>query len=97
MDVILIALADIIGTALSLYSVVIIVAVLITWVNPDPYNPIVRILRSLTEPVLYQARRLMPFLVIGGIDLSPIAVIFAIQFLQRVVPTLLYRLAGALV
>lgn len=95
MDVILIALAEIIGTVLSLYSIVLIVAVLITWVNPDPYNPIVRILRTLTEPVLYQARRLLPFLVIGGIDLSPIAVLLLIQFLQRVVPTLLYRAAGA--
>lgn len=95
MDVILYALGDIIGSVLSLYSIVLIVAVLITWVNPDPYNPIVRILRTLTEPVLYQARRLLPFLVVGGIDLSPIAVLLFIQFLQRVLPTLLYRAAGA--
>ncbi|MBU1248884.1 MAG: YggT family protein [Proteobacteria bacterium] len=96
MDVILIALADVIGTVLSLYSFVIIVAVLITWVNPDPYNPIVRILRTLTEPVLTRARQWLPFLVIGGIDLSPIAVILAIQFLNRVIPQLLYRAAAAI-
>lgn len=94
MDVILYALGDVIGSILSLYSIVLIVAVLITWVNPDPYNPIVRILRTLTEPVLSWARRLLPFLVISDIDLSPIAVLIIIQFMQKVLPTLLYRAAG---
>ncbi|MGE4503887.1 MAG: YggT family protein [Desulfovibrionaceae bacterium] len=93
MDIILITLADIIGTVLSLYSIILIVAVLITWVNPDPYNPIVRILRTLTEPVLWRARRLLPFLVVGGIDLSPIAVLLLVQFLHRVIPQLIYRAA----
>ncbi len=97
MDVIFFALASIVDTVITIYTIVLFVAVLITWVNPDPYNPIVRILRTLTEPVLSRARELMPFLVISGIDLSPIAVILALQFLGRVVPTLLIRAGTAFV
>ena len=47
-------------------SFIVLIAVLLTWVNPEPYNPIVRFLRSVTEPVFYQVRRRMPFVVIGG-------------------------------
>jgi YggT family protein len=59
---------------------IIIIRALISWVNPDPNNPIVDILYRLTEPVLYPIRRLMPD--IGGLDLSPIIVFIAIIFLQ---------------
>ena len=93
MDIILIGLAQIISTVLTIYMFVVIAAVLITWVNPDPYNPIVRILRQLTEPLFYRVRRLMPFLMQGGLDLSPIVVVLAVSFLRFVVPNLLYRLA----
>lgn len=95
MDIILVGLAQVLSTILTIYMFVVIVAVLITWVNPDPYNPIVRILRQLTEPLFYRVRRLMPFLYQSGLDLSPIVVILGISFLRFVVPTLLYRLAGA--
>jgi len=53
----------------------------ISWVNPDPYNPIVRFLNSITEPVLYPIRRRIP-IHFGGIDFSPVLVIMAIIFLQ---------------
>lgn len=95
MDIILIGLARVISAVLTIYMFVVIAAVLITWVNPDPYNPIVRILRQLTEPLFYRTRRLMPFLMQGGLDLSPIVVILAVSFLRFVVPNLLYRLAVA--
>ena len=67
---------------LELYKWVIIISALITWVNPDPSNPVVQILRRLTEPVYTFIRRYMPTS-IGGIDLAPIIVIFAIIFVQQ--------------
>ena len=59
---------------------IIIVRALISWVNPDPYNPIVRFLYQITEPVLYAIRKRLPY--IGGIDISPIVVLLVIMFLQ---------------
>lgn len=78
------ATASIIHMILSLYTWIIIISAVLSWVNPDPYNPIVRTLRTLTEPVLWRARRLMPFLYFNGIDLSPIAVLLVLQFLDQV-------------
>ena len=68
-------------------------AVLLTWVNPDPNNGIVRFLRNVTEPVFYQIRRRMPFVVVSGIDLSPMVVILLIYVLQIVVVDSLQKLA----
>jgi hypothetical protein len=53
-------LAMVLGSLLNLYWWIVFVAVLITWVNPDPYNPVVRFLRGVTEPVFYQVRRRLP-------------------------------------
>jgi YggT family protein len=53
----------------------------LSWVSPDPFNPIVRFIHNVTEPVLYQIRKRVP-VNFGGIDLSPIIVILAIYFLQ---------------
>lgn len=75
------AVAKIIDIGLTLYMWVIIARAVISWVNPDPYNPIVRFLISVTEPVLYQIRRRTP-ISLGGIDFSPIIVILAIIFIQ---------------
>ena len=87
------ALAFVIHNVIWLYMWVIIIAVLLTWVRPDPYNPIVRTLNALTEPVLWRVRRLLPFLYINGIDLSPVAVILGLQFLNIVIVRSLERLA----
>jgi len=85
-----VALARVLDIVLTLYFWVIVIAALMSWVRPDPYNPVVRFLRSATEPVFYRVRRWLPFLTVGGIDLSPIVVILAVQFLQWfLVPTLL--------
>ena len=65
---------------LYIYMWIIIIRVVISWVNPDPYNPIVSFLYKATEPVLRYARRIIPPL--GGIDLSPILVFVAIYFLD---------------
>lgn len=75
------AIAQILDMALSIYVYVIIARALVSWVNPDPYNPIVRFLYNATEPVLYRIRRAVPYL--GGIDLSPIIAILAIVFIKK--------------
>ena len=77
----LIALAKICDIVLTLYMYMIIGSAIISWVNPDPYNPIVRFLHRATDPVLERIRSKMPYM--GGIDLSPLAVILAIYFLQN--------------
>ena len=79
------AIASILSMVLTLYFWIVIISAVLSWVNPDPYNPIVRTLRNLTEPVFYRIRRTFPFVVISGIDLSPIVVILGIQFLERFV------------
>ena len=69
---------------LTIYFWIVFVAVLLTWIEPNPYNPIVRFLYSVTEPVFDFVREHIPT-VFGGIDLSPMVVLLAIGFLQRVV------------
>ena len=70
------AVAKVIDIGLSLYMWIIIARAVISWVNPDPYNPIVRFLNAVTEPVLYPIRRRLP-ISLGGMDFSPIVVILA--------------------
>jgi YggT family protein len=78
----LIAAATVLGMLITLYTYVIIARAIISWVNPDPYNPIVRFLYNVTEPVLYRVRRTIPFAYAGGLDFSPLLVLFALYFLQ---------------
>jgi len=78
------AVANILNLALSFYMIVIIARAVISWVNPDPYNAIVRFLYKVTEPVLYRVRRMIP-ISFGGLDFSPIIVILAIYFAQHFV------------
>ena len=78
-------LLDFIGWLLFLYSWVVIAAALITWVSPDPRNPIVIFLHRVTEPVLQPVRRMLPPWKTGGLDLSPMIVLIAIQFIERVI------------
>ncbi len=86
-------LADALNMLLTLYFWIIVIAAVLSWVSPDPRNPIVRFLYAVTEPVLYQIRRRLPFVYSSGIDFSPIIVILLIMFAQRVVVQSLYRLA----
>jgi len=81
------------GWLLELYSYVVIAAALISWVSPDPRNPIVRVLRQVTEPLFEPIRRFLPPWKTGGLDLSPLIVIIAIQFVERAI---LPRLFGLL-
>ena len=76
-----IAVAKILDTLLEIYKWIVIIAALISWVNPDPYNPIVRFLYSVTDPVFRRVRRLIGFS-LGTIDISPLVVILVIIFVQ---------------
>ena len=83
----LLALAKLINIVFTAYTWIIIGRAVISWVNADPYNPIVRFLIQATEPVLEKIRRYIPPM--GGLDLSPMILIFAVIFLQSfIVPTL---------
>lgn len=83
------AIAHIIDIALTVYLWIIVIRAVLSWVNPDPYNPIVRFLVQVTEPVLAPIRRLIPLRGMG-IDLSPMIVLLAIVFLQQfLVPSLI--------
>lgn len=84
----LLAVAQLIDFALTAYMWIIIGRAVISWVNADPYNPIVRFLYEATEPLLGRIRRALP-INMGGIDFSPLILIMAIMFLQSfLVPTL---------
>ena len=76
------ASAGVIDIGLTAIYWLIIIRALISWVNPDPYNPIVQMLHSLTEPILYPIRRFMPFSLRFGSDLSPLVAIFVLIFLK---------------
>ena len=87
------AIADLLNFVLSAYIWIIIARAVISWVNADPYNPVVRFLHQVTDPLLNRIRRFVP--VMGGFDLSPMVLIFAIIFLQSfLVPTLRQIAAG---
>lgn len=76
------AMVRVLDIVLEVYSWVVIIAVILSWVNADPYNPIVQAIRSVTEPVFRWVRRNIPFAVVGMLDLSPLLVLLAIVFLK---------------
>jgi len=82
------AIAQLVDFLLTAYMWIIIGRAVISWVNADPYNPVVRFLVEATEPLLGRIRRFLP-MSMGGIDFSPVILIMAIMFLQSfLVPTL---------
>lgn len=89
------AVAQILHMVINIYIWVIIIAALISWVRPDPYNPIVQMLYRLTEPVYAYIRKYIPT-VIGGMDLAPLIVIIALQFIDLFLVKLLFHLAYSL-
>jgi YggT family protein len=84
------ALASIVNILLTIMYWLVLIRALISWVNPDPFNPLVQFLMRTTEPLLEPIRRLLPPM---GIDISPIIVFFIIIFLQRFLVNSLYDLA----
>ena len=84
------ALFDVLLWALTALQWIVIIAALISWVNPDPRNPIVRFLWGITEPIFRPFRRLIPPSRTGGIDLSPLLVLLIIYLLTRFIARLAY-------
>ena len=87
----LMTIARLMETVINLYTIIIIVSALLSWVNPDPYNPIVHTLRSLTEPLYYRIRKRFPFVFVNGLDLSPVVVLLLLQLFNGVVVASLYQ------
>lgn len=89
----MLALATVVDMGLSLYMILIFIRALISWVSPDPYNPIVQFLIASTEPVLQPIRRRLPM---TGIDVSPIVAILLVVFLRQFLVASLQQAARAL-
>lgn len=92
----LLAVAKVLGLVLNLFMWIIIARAVLSWVSPDPFNPIVRFINNVTEPVLYPIRSKIP-VSYGGIDFSPIVVILLIVFLQNFVVNTLIRTAATMI
>ncbi len=90
------AIALVLGSLLNIYFWIVIISAVLTWVRPDPYNPIVRTLRLLTEPVFYRVRKWLPFTYTSGMDFSPVVVLLAIELINRIVIASLAQYAIAL-
>lgn len=91
----IIATAQVFDFLLWAYQWILIARVVISWIDADPYNPIVRFIYNLTEPVLERVRERLP-LIAAGFDLSPLVVWLAIWFIRRFLVQSLYDLAYAL-
>lgn len=91
--IVLVKIVQLVSTLLTVYMWAVIISALLSWVNPDPYNPIVRFLRNATEPVFDRVRRWLPFVMLGGFDLSPIVVIAAVQILSALLDRLVIDMA----
>jgi len=89
------ALALVLDTVLTIAMVVVIARAILSWVSPDPHNPIVRIINQLSEPMLFPVRRRVPYF--GGIDFSPIIVLLVIMFLNEFVVNSLRVIAFQLI
>jgi YggT family protein len=88
----IITVAEVLSLLLTAYMWIIIAAALISWVNPDPYNPIVRFLYRATNPVLRPIRRLIGGR-LGALDISPLIVVIIIYFIQRFLISSLVEIA----
>lgn len=94
MDFILVAMFRVVLLVINIYIYIVVGRALISWVNPDPYNPIVRFLHNVTDPVLYRLRKLLPFSHAGGFDFSPMILIFALYLVMQFINKILYSLTS---
>jgi YggT family protein len=89
------AMATLVDLVLSAYIWIVIGRAIVSWVSADPYNPIVRFVYQVTEPLLSRIRRVVPIFG-GGIDFSPMILIIAIIFLRSFIVPTLQQLARSL-
>ncbi len=88
MSLIVNSFLNLISLFINLYTWIIIIAALLSFVNPDPRNQFVQIIRGLTEPLFTLIRRKLPFVIVSGIDLSPILIIFALNLINSIILSL---------
>ena len=91
MNTLLVSILEFILIEVNLYMRVVIIAALITWVQPNPYNPIVRFLWNVTEPVYAYIRRFIPTN-FGGIDIAPLILILLLQFIEILIKNIIISL-----
>jgi YggT family protein len=92
----LMAAAKVMDVVLLFFMWIVIARAVLSWVNPDPYNPIVRFIHNVTEPVLYPIRSKLP-VNYGGIDFSPIIVFLGVIFLRTFLVNSLIRMAASMI
>ncbi len=94
---VLFGIASVLDMFLQVYMFIVLGRVIISWVNADPYNPIVRILMRATEPLFRKLRRYLPFLRnVGGLDFTPLVALGIIYFLQYALVANLFDYARSL-
>ncbi len=86
------SLAMLMGMIFKLVYFVLVVRMLLSWVNPDPYNQMVRIIYRVTEPILAPFRRIIPPM--GMVDISPIVVFLLLSFIEKFVVGVLLQLSS---
>ena len=91
----LMSLVTIIDSVLLIYTFIILAVAILSWVNPDPLNPIVRVLRNLTEPVVERLRPHVPL--VGGLDLTPVVLIAVIFFVRSGVLPIIGQFARSMI
>lgn len=91
------AVAVVLGALLKVYFWVVVISAILSWVRPDPYNPIVRTLRTLTEPVYFRVRKVLPFTYTSGIDFSPLVVLLTIELVDRILVNSMLHYAKTLI
>jgi YggT family protein len=89
------AFAKILDLGINLYIIIIIIRTVLSWFNPNPYNPAMVFLIRITDPVLYRIRRFLPLSGVG-LDLSPIIAIFGLMFIRYFLVSSLYDLSFTL-
>ena len=95
---VIIGIAKLFGLAINIYTMIVIVAALVSWVSPDPYNPIVRMLRTLTEPAFRFIRRFLPArLRMLRIDISPIILLLLLTIAEAIVMRLFQMAAASII
>ena len=82
MSALIFAIVQLLHTLITIYIWIIIIAALFSFVRPDPYNPLVRFIHQITEPAFRWVRRTFPFVVISNMDLSPLVILLALQFVD---------------
>ena len=84
------ALVQLVNLAFNVFIYAILIQAVMSWINPDPYNPVYALLTDLTEPILRPCRRLIP--VLGGLDLSPLLALVGLQVLKMLIMPPLQKL-----